>query len=175
MAATGSPLDSAPDLWVEAAPFRAHVAHLMAAAELSIGTLALLTGVQPKALARLMAGRDSGRPLVGKISQDMARQLLQVCSSDVRGLRCRFVAAEVVTRRLRMLQQAGWSETRLATALGVDHRSLTALLDGSANRCTALVALRTAAAVRTIGLAGSEGQGERRSLLDCAITLQRRT
>src|SRR5918995_1281358 len=114
MTAKGKPLDPAMNLWVDAAPFRAHVAHLMAAAELNIGTLALLTGVQPKALARLMAGRDSGLPVVRKISQEMASQLLQVRGSDARGLRCRWVAAEAVTRRLRILQQAGWSESRLA-------------------------------------------------------------
>jgi plasmid maintenance system antidote protein VapI len=159
MTATGKQLDPAMNPWVDAAPFRAHVAHLMAAEELSIGALAVLTGVQPKALARLIAGRDSGLPVVGKISQEMARQLLKVRGSDVRGLRCRSVAAEAVTRRLRILRQAGWSEPRLAAALGVDRRSLTALLDGNAPRCTALVALRAAAAVRTIGSAGSEQQG----------------
>ena len=135
--------------WVEAAPFRAHVAHLMAAAELTFGTLGLLTGVQPRAIARLMAGRHSGRP-VGKISRDMARQLLSVRNSDVRALRCRSVAAEAVTLQLRFLRRAGWSESRLAATLGLDRRSLDALLDGSASGCSALVALRAAAAVRTI-------------------------
>jgi hypothetical protein len=159
MTAIGKPLEPAMNPWVDAAPFRAHVAHLMAAAELSIGTLALLAGVQPKALARLMARRDSGLPVVGKISQEMARQLLQVRASDVRGLRCRSVAAEAVTRRLRFLRQAGWSEPRLAAAIGVDRRSLTDLLDGNAPRCTALVALRASAAVRTIVSAGCEEQG----------------
>ena len=159
MTATVKPLDLALNPWVDAAPFRAHVAHLMAAEDLSIGTLALLAGVQPKTLARLMAGRDSGLPVVRKISQEMASQLLQVRGSDARGLRCRWVAAEAVTRRLRILQQAGWSESRLAVALGVDRRSLTALLDGNSPRCTALVALRAAAAIRTIGSAGSEEQG----------------
>jgi plasmid maintenance system antidote protein VapI len=141
--------------WVDAAPFRAHVAHLMAAAELTTGTLALLTGVQPRAIARLMAGRDNGRP-VGKISPAMARQLLQVRNSDVRALRCRSVPADAVTLQLRRLLRAGWSESRLAAALGVDRRSLSALLDGSARGCTALVALRAAAAVRTLGSAGGD-------------------
>jgi hypothetical protein len=142
--------------WVDAAPFQAHVAHLMAAAELTFGAVALLSGVQPKAIARLMAGRDTGRPVVRKISKEMGRQLLQVRNSDVRALRCRFVSAEPVSGRLRMLRRAGWSESRLAGALGVDRPSLVALLDGNAGRCTALVALRAAAAARTIGATGFE-------------------
>jgi len=128
----------------------------MAAAELTVGAVALLSGVQPKAIARLIAGWDTGRPVVRKISKEMARQLLQVRNGDVRALRCRFVNAEPVSGRLRMLRGAGWSESRLAAALGVDRLSLTALLDGSASRCTALVALRAAATARTIGVTGFE-------------------
>jgi hypothetical protein len=145
--------------WVDAAPFRAHVIHLMAAAELTVGALALLTGVPARVIARLMAEPEAGRPVVRKISGEMARQLLQVRNSDVRALRCRFVAADAVTARLRMLRRAGWSESRLATTLRVDRTSLTALLDGSASRCTALVALRAAAAARTRGLTGCEDLG----------------
>ncbi len=145
--------------WIDAAPFRAHVAHLMAAADLTPGTLGLLMGVSPRVITRLMASPDGGGPVVGRISREMARQLLQVRNSDVRALRYRLVAAAPVTRRLRMLRRVGWSESRLATGLGVDRRFLTALLDGSAARCSALVALRAAAAAGTVGVTGFDDLG----------------
>ena len=56
---------------VDAAPFRAHVAHLMAAAGLSIEAVALLAGVHTKAVARLIAGQDTGRPRRGGSSPSL--------------------------------------------------------------------------------------------------------
>jgi hypothetical protein len=136
--------------WVDAAPFRAHVAHLMTAAALSVEAVALLAGVRPRAVARLMAGRDTGRPAPLRINPELARSLLDVRCSDVRALRCRVVGAQTVIERARLLRSLGWSESRLAAALGVDRRFLDELLEGSVTRCTALVALRAAAAVRTV-------------------------
>jgi plasmid maintenance system antidote protein VapI len=142
--------------WVDAAPFQAHVAHLMAAAGLTVEAVAVLAGVQPKAICRLMAGRDIGRPVVRRINSELARSLLQVRNSDVRALRCRVVAAPTVVRRVRMLRSSGWSESRLAAALQVSKPSLAALLDGTATTCTALVALRAAAGLLALGTAGAE-------------------
>lgn len=148
-----------PPTWVDAAPFRAHVAHLMAGAALSVEAVALLAGVNSKAVARLMAGRETGRPAVGRINRDLARSLLEVRSSDVRALRCRLVGAQAVTERARLLRSSGWSESRLAAAFGLDHRSLAGLIEGSATTCTALVAVRAAAAVLAAGAAGSQELG----------------
>ena len=146
----------APQTWVDAAPFRAHVAHLMAAAGLSVEAVALLAGVHTKAVARLIAGHDTRRPAVRRIKPELARCLLQVHSSDVRALRCRIVGAQAVTGRARLLRSSGWSEARLAATLGVDRPSLAGLLEGRATTCTALVAVRAAAAVLTVGAAGSQ-------------------
>ena len=156
---SSDPRRRAPQTWVDAAPFRAHVAHLMAAAGLSIEAVALLAGVHTKAVARLIAGQDTGRSAARRIKPELARCLLQVHSSDVRALRCRIVGAQTVTGRARLLRSSGWSEERLAATLGVDRPSLAGLLEGSATTCTALVALRAAAAVLTVGAAGSQDLG----------------
>jgi hypothetical protein len=149
--------DRAAQTWVDATPFRAHVAHLMAAEALTVDAVALLAGVHTKAVARLMADRDTGRPVPRRINPELARSLLGVRCSDVRALRCRVVGAQTVVGRVRLLRSLGWSESRLAAALGVDRRSLAGLLDGSATTCTALVALRAAAVVRTVRAVGSHG------------------
>jgi hypothetical protein len=144
--------------WVDAAPFRAHVAHLMAAGALSMEAVALLAGVRTRAVARLMAGRDTG-PAPLRINPELARSLLEVRCSDVRALRCRVIGAQTVIARARLLRSVGWSESRLAAALGVDRGSLTGLLEGSATTCTALVALRAAAAMRTVHAIDSQQMG----------------
>lgn len=148
-----------PQAWVDAAPFRAHVAHLMANGPLGIDAVALLAGVHTKAVARLMAGRDTGRSAVRRIDPELARSLLRVRSSDVRALRCRLVGAQTVMGRARLLRSSGWSESRLAATLGVDRPWLAGLLEGSATMCTALVAVRAAAAVLSVGAAGSQELG----------------
>jgi len=145
--------------WVDAAPFRAHVAHLMAAGALSMEAVALLAGVRTRAVARLMAGRDTGRPVPRRINAELARLLLEVRCGDVRALRCRVIGAQTVIAHARLLRSVGWSESRLAAALGVDRGSLTGLLEGSATTCTALVALRAAAAVRTVQAIDSQQLG----------------
>jgi len=131
----------------------------MAAGALSVEAVALLAGVHTKAVARLMAGGDTRRPAVRRINPDLARSLFRVRSSDVQALRCRLVGAQTVTGRARLLRSSGWSESRLAEALGVDRPSLEGLLAGSSTTCTALVALRAAAAVVIMGAAGSQGLG----------------
>jgi hypothetical protein len=88
--------DVASQTWVDAAPFRAHVAHLMAAAALDVEAVALLAGVRTRAVARLMAVRQNGRPVPRRINPELARSLLEVRSSDVRALRCRVVGAQTV-------------------------------------------------------------------------------
>jgi plasmid maintenance system antidote protein VapI len=140
----------APPTWVDAAPFRAHVAHLMAAAALSVEAIALLAGVRTRAVARLMAGGDIGRPVPRRINPELARSLLRVRCSDVQALPCRVVGAQPVIGRARLLRSLGWSESRLAAALGVDRHALGGLLEGSATTSTALVAVRAAAAVQAV-------------------------
>ncbi len=64
------------DGWVDAAPFRAWVAHLMSAGALSAAEVADLAGVSPRVTTQLLTGRR-GRP-VRRICRLTAMRLLTV-------------------------------------------------------------------------------------------------
>ena len=65
-----------PGTWIEAAPFRAHVAHVMAAGSLSQESVAAMAGVTPKVIARLLQD-GPGQP-VRVIRADLGRRLLEI-------------------------------------------------------------------------------------------------
>lgn len=131
------------DGWVEAAPFRAQLNHLMAAGDLSSGAAAAMVGISPRLAHRLVHGRG-GRPL-RRIDPHTARKLLRVTTADARAARRLTVAAEPTVQHLSALLRAGWSQVDLTRLLGVEVRELEALLSGSSRSCTQLVALRASA------------------------------
>jgi len=130
---------------VDAAPFRAHLCHLMSVSGLSLPCVALLTGISPRLATRLLYGRG-GRAL-RRISPDTARKLLRVTPADARAVRGRMVPADTAVEHLRRLQDEGWSDAELAQLLGVPVSDLAALVAGTLSTCTQLAALRTAAEV----------------------------
>jgi hypothetical protein len=65
-----------PRTWIEAAPFRAYVAHVMAAGSLSHESVAAMAGVTPKVIARLLQD-EPGHP-VRLIRADLGRRLLEI-------------------------------------------------------------------------------------------------
>jgi hypothetical protein len=78
-----SPADTRQDVkaartWIEAAPFRAHVAHVMAAGRWSQESVAAMAGVAPKVIARLLQD-GPGQP-VRVIRADLGRRLLAIRS-----------------------------------------------------------------------------------------------
>jgi hypothetical protein len=68
--------------WIEAAPFRAHVAHVMAAGRMSQESVASLAGVTPKVIARLLG--DGPGQSVQVIRADLGRRLLEIRSPVAR-------------------------------------------------------------------------------------------
>jgi hypothetical protein len=70
-----------PRTWIEAAPFRAHVAHVMAAGRWSQESVAAMAGVAPKVIARLLQD-GPGQP-VRVIRADLGRRLLAIRSPQV--------------------------------------------------------------------------------------------
>jgi hypothetical protein len=80
-ALTGKEQDNL-ESWVEAAPFRAHLSHLVATSGLSPTGVALLAGVSPRFAHHLLNGR--GGRLLRRISPDSARKLLRVTPADAR-------------------------------------------------------------------------------------------
>ena len=67
--------------WIDAAPFRAHVAHVMAAGRWSQESVAAMAGVAPKVIARLLQD-GPGQP-VRVIRADLGRRLLAIRSPQV--------------------------------------------------------------------------------------------
>ena len=133
------------DSWVDAAPFRTYLRHLMALGEVSPGCVALLAGIRPRLALHLLHGRR-GRPL-RRISAESARLLLDVTPDVVLAVRSRQVPARTTARHLGQLQDEGWSRPELAELLGVTSAQVTGLASGAARSCSQLVALRAAAEV----------------------------
>jgi hypothetical protein len=71
-----------PPSWIDAAPFRAHVAHVMAAGRLSQESVAAMAGVAPGVIARLLQD-GPGQP-VQAIRADLGRRLLEIRSPKAR-------------------------------------------------------------------------------------------
>lgn len=126
--------------WVDAAPFRAHLRHLMGVGDLSATEVATLAGVPPRLAVSLAQGR-AGRP-VRKVSPAAARALLQVTAADVRAVRTRQVPAADSRRRLRRLREQGAALAELAGGLGVTAEELRTLAEPHSSWCSALLALR---------------------------------
>lgn len=147
MSKTVAKADSAVDVdeWVDAAPFRAHLRHLMAVGDLSSSAAALLVDISPRLAFRLLYGRG-GRAL-RRINPDTARKLLRVTAADARAVRRRTVAASSTVQHLGRLREAGWSHGDLARLLGLGPDDLAALLTQRTRSCTQLVALRASAEV----------------------------
>jgi hypothetical protein len=133
------------DGWVEAAPFRAHLRHLMAVADLSATTVAVLVGISPRLAHRLLYGRG-GRAL-RRINPDTARKLLRVTPAEARAVRRRRVPAQATVQHLHQLRDAGWTDGQLAQLVGVALPALDVLLADSNATCSQLGALRAAAEV----------------------------
>ena len=136
------------EAWVDAAPFRAHLRHLMAVSGLPFPCVALLAGISPGFAHRLLHGRR-GRPL-RRISPDTARKLLRVTAAEARAVPGRTVPAHATTLHLRRLVDLGWSLAGLADVLGMPLVDVAALAAGTAPTCTQLVALRAAAEVSLV-------------------------
>lgn len=133
--------------WVDAAPFRAHLQHLMAIGDLSTHEVATLAGVSWRAADALASGRQ-GRP-VRRINHTTATALLNVQPQHAESLRrCHVPAAEPRTRLLRLLG-AGMSVSALVEQLGVVRSVLDDLADGSLLWCPGLLALRLVVLTRS--------------------------
>lgn len=140
---TETPVVAGP--WVQAAPFRAHLRHLMTAGQMSSSTVAILAGISPRCAYRLLHGRG-GRPLK-RISPESARKLLLVTTAEARAVRVRPVPAHTTVQHLGWLRAAGWSDGDLAVMLGVGQGTVASLISEGHGSCTQLMALRAAAEV----------------------------
>ena len=144
-AVVGIETDGVTGPWVEAAPFRAHLRHLMSVGQMSSSAVAVLAGISPRCAHRLLHGRG-GRPLK-RIAPDSARKLLSITTGEARAVRSRLVPARATGEHLSQLRAAGWSDDDLAKLLGVGDATIAALFSDGDGSCTQLMALRAAAEV----------------------------
>jgi hypothetical protein len=130
--------------WVDAAPFRAHLRHLMSVGELDVPEVAVVLGLSTQAVRHLLDGRRTGR-VPRRISPRTARRLLLVRTDDVRGLRWCLAPTGAARSALRRLRSEGWSAAEVAAGVGVGLGELGALEQQT--HCSRLLA------VRLVGLA----------------------
>lgn len=131
-----------PD-WVLAAPFRAHVRHLLATTGLPWRALAVQAGVEPTLVRALLQGRG-GRPMK-RLHPESAQRLLTLTPDGLQRLARTHVPVGEVPSVLRALVSAGLAEQRLARWLRLPAHELEALCTGSVLYCTALTAWLTEA------------------------------
>ncbi|GAA3709324.1 hypothetical protein GCM10022204_29470 [Microlunatus aurantiacus] len=133
----------AEGVWVDAAPFRAHLTLLLAAG-LTEPVVARLAGVSVRSVAHLAHGRR-GR-VMRRICGDTGRRLLRITVTEARSIRHRPVPVRASRYRLRAMTAAGWSVERLADDLGLAIPVLERVIGRGSATCSQLVALTVAAA-----------------------------
>jgi hypothetical protein len=130
--------------WVEAAPFRAHVRHLCASAELPWEAVACQARV-PAALVRHLLHGHQGRTLT-KIAPRSAARLLAVTAHDLHELAFRTTQCQATSATLLALLRAGAAPTSLAGFCRLTTRQLLDLASARTGSCTERTALLARAA-----------------------------
>lgn len=143
MAEAVSEPDAEGVVWVDAAPFRAHLRHVMRVGEMSVEVVAAMTGVPVRAARHLLHGRR-GRP-ARQISAETGRRLLRVTSFDARTVRQRLVSARGVAQQLGEIQRSGHPLTEVAAQTGIDLELLRELIEGRREVCSPLIAAQVTA------------------------------
>lgn len=117
--------EPSPHAWVDAAPFRAHLEHLVEASGVPWSVIAVHAGI-PTGLASRLRHRPAGRPLQ-RIPAHLAKRLLDVTPEVARSLRNTRVPAAATVRRLTELLRRGWSTGDVADALNCPQAEIDAL------------------------------------------------
>lgn len=139
----GADPDADGVVWVDATPFRAHLAHVMAVGDMTVDVVAAMTGVPLRAARHLLHGRG-GRP-VRRISADNGRRLLRVTSFDARTVRQRLVSCRGVVQQLREMEETGRTLAEVAARAGIDLDLLRDLTERRRDVCSPLIAAQVAA------------------------------
>lgn len=137
-------LDRAGD-WVDAAPFRAQLRHLMSGTALSAAEVATVAGISAQLAEHLLTGRN-GRP-VRRVSRETARRLLALTVRQLRSLQRRTEPAGRARWELARLRAAGWDHSAIADRVGATAPELDELWEGATD-CRRLLAVRLVAAAR---------------------------
>jgi hypothetical protein len=136
----------AEDSWLDSAPFRAHVRHLMATSGLTIGELAALTDVSARLLRRLLHGR-AGRP-ARRIDPISAGRLFSVTPLHASLARSHRVPGKRARANALLLLHRGRTAAALAQLTGLSTTDVVRLAAGDLDPCPQIVDLRLTAALR---------------------------
>ena len=129
--------------WVLAAPFRAHVRHLLDCTGLPWPVVALEAGIPPALVRHLLYGRRGRR--LARIPPGTAVALLRLDSAALLGTAARWVPAASTASRLAYLLSRGMPTAPLARFCRITESELEALLETPT--CSRLTAHLVEAAV----------------------------
>ncbi|GAB3924244.1 hypothetical protein GCM10011575_03060 [Microlunatus endophyticus] len=134
--------------WVDAAPFRAHVRHLMELTGVPWRTLAVLADVPPQSVDHLLRGR-AGRP-VPRLHPLIAERLFHLTHTAVVDAGRRRVHAARTRVLLGCLVDRGWLISEIARRTQLPVSGLSALAIGEDTVCSQLVAATVKAAAQAL-------------------------
>ncbi|GAA1388006.1 hypothetical protein [Luteococcus peritonei] len=127
------------DAWVDAAPFRAHLEHVLASTGLSPDVVALAAGVSPTSVAALRQRRPRHRD---RIRSRDARALLSLDPMDLGDLAGQQVRSLAARRAVAQLRATGCPSAWIAENSQVDRFTVEELRHGSLAWTTRLTSLR---------------------------------
>lgn len=133
-------LDRPKTLWVDAAPFRAHLRHVCDATGLPWPVLAMRAGVSLALADHLLHGRGGRR--IRRITRDAAQRLLSLSPDAEARLGFEWVSSSLSGRLVTAFVRRGWSAPAIADAAGVDLRVVRALMGERPTFVTRLDELR---------------------------------
>ena len=143
--------------WVLAAPFRAHVSHLMEVTQVPWQVIAYRAGVPLATLRTLLFGRHG--KVRTKIAQESAEHLIGLGADDFAWIRLSQTSAEKAGARIRLLRshQVGWQQ--IAELLALDKDTCQAIARGERTSCSVMVDILTQSACDAFGLNLWDGAG----------------
>lgn len=124
---------------IDAAPTRAHLAHLRSF-NISVRTIHRLSGVSMKALGSLIWGTE-GRPPTGQVRQETADRLRSVQIRPELFAPGTKIGSTGTARRLQALQANGWSPSLLAAEMTTSKEHVRKLSFGQFDRVLVTTAL----------------------------------
>lgn len=134
--------------WVDAAPFRAHVRHLMAETGVAWRTIAVLADVPSQAVDHLLRGRQ-GRP-VPRLHPLIAERLFHLTRDVVTDASARHVHAGRTQTLLQCLVGRGWAIRDIARRTRLPESELSAIAAGREAGCSQLLAATVKAAAQAL-------------------------
>jgi len=148
MTAPMPPWSDKPE-WVLAAPFRAHVSHLMETAQVPWQVIAYRAGVPLATLRTLLFGRHG--KVRTKIAQTAAVQLIGLGADDLAWMRISQTSAEQAGTRIRLLRSHRIPWEQIADLLTINKDTCQAIARGERTSCSVMIDILTQSACAAFG------------------------